>query len=84
MLVKLEEKIFEEQIAMDPSEFIIHESVVDVPLPPHRSSRVFRPPERYMDMLMEKIKKIFPIEDKDHDDDPNTFNEMMSDIDFEK
>ena len=35
-------------------------------------------------MLMEKVKKIFLMEDKDHGDNPNTFNETMSDIDFKK
>ena len=37
-----------------------------------------------MDMLMEKVKKIFWMEDKDHGDDLNTFHEVMSNIDFEK
>ena len=35
-------------------------------------------------MLMEKVKKMFLMGDKDHDDDPNTFDEMMSNIDSEK
>ena len=33
---------------------------------------------------MEKVKKIFLIGDKDHSDDLSTFDEVMSDIDFEK
>ena len=37
-----------------------------------------------MGMLMEEVKKIFFMRDKDHDDDPNIFDEVMSDIDFEK
>ena len=37
-----------------------------------------------MGMLMEEVKKIFLMKDKGHGDDPNTFNEVMSDIDFEK
>ena len=33
---------------------------------------------------MEKIEKIFFMGDKDHRDDSNTFDKMMSNIDFEK
>ena len=35
-------------------------------------------------MLTKKIKKIFVIGDKGHGDDPNIFDEVKSDIDFEK
>ena len=49
---------------MDPQKSIIHESVVDVSLPPRRSSRIFRPPERYMGMLTEEVKKIFFMGDR--------------------
>ena len=76
-LVELEEKVSEEPRAIDPQEPIIHELIVDIPLPPHRSSRVFRPPKRYMGMLKEEIKKIFIIGDKDHGDDLNTFDEVI-------
>ena len=69
---------------MDPQESIIHELVVDVPPPPLRFNRISCPSERYMGMLIEKIKKIFFMEDKDHSDDPNTFDEMMSNTNFEK
>ena len=37
-----------------------------------------------MGMFTEKVKKIFYMRDKSHDDNPNTFDEAMSDIDFEK
>ena len=37
-----------------------------------------------MGMLTEEVKKIFLMEDKGHSDDPNTFDEMMSNIDFKK
>ena len=84
MLVELEEKVSKEQRAIDPQEPIIHEPVVDVPQPPRRSSRVFLPSERYMGMLIEKIKKIFLMRDRGHGDDLNIFDEVMSDIDFEK
>ena len=82
--MELEEKVSEEPRAIDPQKPVVHEPVVDVPLPPRRSSKIFRPSERYMDMLMEKIKKIFFMRDKGHGDDSNTFDEVMSDIDFEK
>ena len=35
-------------------------------------------------MLTEEVKKIFFMKNKDHGDDLNTFDEMMSDINFEK
>ena len=35
-------------------------------------------------MLTEKVKKMFLMGDSDHSADPNTFDEAMSDIDFEK
>ena len=37
-----------------------------------------------MDMFMEKVKKIFFMGDRGHSDDPNTFDEVISDINFEK
>ena len=83
-LVELEEKIFEEQRVIDPQKSIIHEPVFNIFLPPRRSSKIFRPPERYMDMLTEKVKKMFLMEDKCHGDDPNTFDKAMSDIDSKK
>ena len=69
---------------MDPQEPIIHEPVVDVPPPPHRFNMVFQPPERYMGIFMEKVEKIFFMGDKGHNDDLNTFDEVMSDINFKK
>ena len=83
-LMKLEEKISEEPRAIDSQEPIIHEPVVDVPLPCRRPRRIFRPLERYMDMLMEEVNEIFLMGDRDHTNDPNTFDEVMSDIDSEK
>ena len=35
-----------------------------------------------MSMFLKEVKKIFLIGDKDHGDDPNIFDETMSDIDF--
>ena len=82
--MELEEKISEELRAIDSQEFIIHEPVVDVPLPSRRSSRVSRSSERYMGMLMEEVKEIFLMGDRGHTDDPNTFDEVMSNIDSKK
>ena len=83
-LVELEEKVSEEQRAIDPQEPAIHELVVDVLLPSHGSNKVSRPPQRYIGMLTEEVKKIFFMGDRGHSDDSNTFDEAMSDIDFEK
>ena len=83
-LVELKKKISEEQRAIDPQKPIIHESVVDISLPPHISSRISWPSERYMDMLTEEVNEIFFMGDRDHSDDPNSFDEVMSDIDSEK
>ena len=82
--MELEEKVSEESRAIDPQEPIVYEPVIDIPLPPRRSSRIFQPPERYMGMLTEKVKKIFLMGDRDHGDNPNTFDEAMPDIDSEK
>ena len=35
-------------------------------------------------MFIEEVKKIFFMGDMGHGDDPNIFDEAMSDIDFEK
>ena len=35
-------------------------------------------------MLIEDVEKIFLIRDKDHRDDLNTFDEVISNIDFER
>ena len=35
-------------------------------------------------MLKEDVEEVFFMGDGDHGDDPNTFDEMMSDINFEK
>ena len=67
---------------VEPIEPINNELVV--PPPPQRSSKIFHPPERYLGMLIEDVKKIFFIGDKDHGDDPKIYDEVMSDIDSEK
>ena len=82
--MELEEKVSEEPRAIDPQKSIVHKPVVDIPLPPRSSRRIFRPPERYMGMLTEEVKEIFLIGDRGLSDDLNTFDEVMSDIDFKK
>ena len=82
--MELEEKVSEESRAIDPQEPIVYEPVIDIPLPPRRSSRITQPPKRYMGMLMEEVKEIFFMGDRGHGDDPNTFNEAMFDINFKK
>ena len=37
-----------------------------------------------MGILKEDVKEAFLIKDRGHDDDPSTFDEVMTDIDFEK
>ena len=82
--MELEEKVSQEPKAIDPQEPVVHEQVVDVLLPPRSSSRIFRYPERYMGMLTEEVKISFLMGDKDHGDDPNTFDKAMYNIDSEK
>ena len=82
--MELEEKVSEEPKAIDPQKSVIHEPVVDVPLPHRRSRSISQPPERYMGMLTEEVKKIFLMGDRDYGDDSNTFDEVISDIDSEK
>ena len=82
--MELEKKVSKEPRAINPQKFVVHEPVVDVLLPPHRSSRISRPPERYMSMRTEEVKRIFLMGDRGHSDDPNIFDEAISDIDFEK
>ena len=82
--MELEEKVSEEPRAIDPQKSVVHELVADVSLPPHRSSKISQPLKRYMDMLMKEVKKIFFMRYKDHSDDLNTFDEVMSNIEFKK
>ena len=55
-----------------------------LPPPPRRSKRVFRSSERYLDIILEKVEKIFLVGNGAHSDDPKTYNEAISDIDSEK
>ena len=55
-----------------------------LPPPPHRSKRVFHPPERYLGTILEDIEEMFLIGNGVHGDDPKTYDEVILDIDFEK
>ena len=48
-----------------------------IPPPSHRSSRVFHPPERYLDILTEDLEEAFLIGDRDIRNDPKTYDEVM-------
>ena len=54
------------------------------PPPSRKSSRIFCPPERYLGIIIKDVEKIFLTENEIHDDDPKIYNEVISDIDFEK
>ena len=60
------------------------EPVQSLPPPPHRSERVFHPPERYLGIISEDVEKIFLVGNGALGDDPKTYNEAISDIDSEK
>ena len=67
-------KISEEQQAIEPVE----------PIPPRRSTKISRPPKRYIGMLTEDVEKIFLMGDMNHVDNPKIYDEAISDIDSEK
>ena len=55
-----------------------------IPFPPQRSSRVFHPLERYLDILPEDLEEAFLVGDRDIRNNLKTYNEAMLDIDFKK
>ena len=63
---------------------ILLEPIHIPPPPPRKSSRIFHPPERYLDIISEDVEKIFLIEHEVHGPNPKTYNEVMSDIDSKK
>ena len=83
-MIELKEKVSEEQRAVEPDESINTKPTVVVLPPPHRSSRIFCPLERYLSILTEDVEKIFLVGDKDHKNGPKIYDEMMSNIDSEK
>ncbi len=82
--IELEEKVSEKQRVIDPIEPISTEPVHDVPQPPRRSSRVSHPPDRYLGILEEDTEKMFLEGDRDHTQDPKTYDEAIFDINSEK
>ena len=55
-----------------------------IPPPPHRSSRVSRPPERYLGILTKDLEEAFFVGDRDIRNDLKTYDEAMLDIGSEK
>ena len=66
---------------MEPNQV---EPIRTLPPLPHRSERVFHPPERYLGIISEEVEETFLVGNGAHGDDPKTYNEAISDIDFEK
>ena len=54
------------------------------PPPPYRYSRIFYPSKRYLGIITEDVKKIFLIKNWIYGDNPKTYSETISDIDFKK
>ena len=58
--------------------------IQSLPPPPHRSERIFDPPERYLGTISEDVEKMFLTRNGIHGDDPKTYDEVISDINSEK
>ena len=82
--IRLEEKVSKERRALKPEEPIQSEPIHTFLTPPHKSSRVFYPFERYLGITSKDVEKIFSTKNRIHGDDPKTYNEVISDINFEK
>ena len=76
------EDVSEEHQVQEPEPS--NEPVDVVPPPSRRSSRISHPPERYLDILIENLEEAFLVRDRDIKNDPKTYDEVMSDVDFEK
>ena len=55
-----------------------------IPPPSHKSSRISRPPERYLGILIEDLEEAFLVRDRDIRNDPKIDDEVMLDVDSEK
>ena len=55
-----------------------------IPLPHHRSSRVSRPPERYLGILTEDLEEAFLMGDRDIRNDLKIYDDAILDVDSEK
>ena len=80
--IELEKKIFEEHRVQEPES--ISELVDVVPLLLHGSSRIFHPPERYLNILTENLEETFFVRDRNIRNDPKIYDEAMLDVDFKK
>ena len=83
-IIKLKENVSQEQRAKEPEKPNQLEPVLTQPLPPRRSIRVFHPPKRYLGTIQEDVEEMFLMKNGVHGDDPKTYDEVISDIDFEK
>ena len=83
-IIKLNENVSQEQWAKEPEEPNQLELVLTQPLPPHRSTRVSHPLERYLGTIQEKVEKILLTKNGAHGDDSKTYDKAISDIDSEK
>ena len=81
-VVRLEETVSEKSSAPDQGEPNSQKHTTINP--PRRSGRLSHLLERYLGIFQEKIEKVFLVGDKDHIDDPRTYDETISDIDSEK
>ena len=52
--------------------------------PPRRSSRVSRPPKRYLGILTGDLDEAFLVGDRDIRNDPKIYDEVILDIDSKK
>ena len=82
--IGLEEKVSEEQRALEPEEPIQFEPIHTLPPPPCKSSRIFHPPKRYLGIILEDVEEIFLTKNEVHGDNTKTYNKAISDIDSEK
>ena len=57
--IRLEKKVSEEQRVLEPEESIQFEPIHTFSPPPRKSSRIFRPLEKYLGIISENIEKIF-------------------------
>ena len=80
--IELEEKIFEVHRVQESES---NNELVDViPPPSHKSSRISRPPKKYLGILIEDLEKAFLVGERKIRNDLKIYDEAMLDVDFEK
>ena len=75
--IELKEKVSEEHRVQEPKPS--NEPDV-IPPPSHRSSRVSRPPERYLGILTEGLEEEFLVGDRDIRNDLKIYDEAILDV----